>query len=1146
MKKLIHLVSILAISVSTATAAFKELEKTDENYLISPDETLLTTSDGTGIKVYENLSLSPRYLINKQATLYSYSEDSKELYFKVQGEALYALNLKNGDIRPMIPHPDVMDVFIDTEQPNKVVFTGEDESYRPSLFKFTLGSENVPEKIVALKPIKGAQFRNDRFTFDPINSKLLHYAIEVSEPIDEIGERDTVMTRFIEVDVYTGKSTLLAEVNLGHSDFRWSQLAKGKIESDSTGYLLLDPYTGQKVLDINLPGINFGLDENPSIVYAKRTEEKNGVESRFYDIVQSGTLKTIHNFQIPSDWNINGFSPETAYDNSTQTQWFRQGADLIQIHFPSGKVVARYTPQLNEYSIISADATTIRFLERKNWGDPMIIYEFERTSSKQTKIEALPERESAQFTSFSFHPSKPEFFAIDEAFNAHFFQINRTGLSHQLRGTAGSSIQYSNDGSQITYRDEYGEYSAVLGADRFPLGDAIVYEGTQQTSMYRPIYAGSYTFSNLGNWILSCDTEGAYLHKTGETAIVSKVDNTHGEYPAMQFSPDDTRIAYLGMENIWSEAEQDRKMVRSLRLFIVDPTQEFLQAETAVVLPHEDFVFLGYTPDAKAARLLDAKDGNILAYDVADFTKSPKLIAKVQLPEFNKLNSITVLYDTPSNLTAIAVDTSIYLFNESNTDSDILLEFEMDDPVLSIDLLGNQRHLIAKTRGGTLNIIDTQSNETNRPIAKLDFYNEGEDYILLAANNQFDASTRMQTDGYIIKNLQPIRLSKLFEQNYEPNLIEQVFNGLALAAEAPEPFINAPIASIKAKQINALKYSLQLYAERKQYPLDTLSLYQNGKLIKTFKAQQPDRLLVDDLSVDLLLEPNTFTLLATDTKGTTSTAVTFSVDPPQAAVEAAKSKQKASRLHVLVAGINEYQNTEYNLNYAVADAESVLKQLVQSNQALFDSIETTKLTNREVTQEGLLNAFSKIVKDANPQDAFIFYYAGHGVMSQEDQKFYLVPTDVTKIYGPSDSLISKGISSQKLRELSESIRAQKQLFILDACNSAGALQAFAQRGASQEKAIAQLARSTGTHWIAASSSNQFATEFATLGHGAFTYTLLKALSGEADTGDKRITINELKAYLESELPNVTKEYKGSPQYPASYGYGQDFPVALLP
>jgi uncharacterized caspase-like protein len=167
-------------------------------------------------------------------------------------------------------------------------------------------------------------------------------------------------------------------------------------------------------------------------------------------------------------------------------------------------------------------------------------------------------------------------------------------------------------------------------------------------------------------------------------------------------------------------------------------------------------------------------------------------------------------------------------------------------------------------------------------------------------------------------------------------------------------------------------------------------------------------------------------------------------------------------------------------------------------------------------------------------------------MSQIDQRFYLVPTNVTQIYGPSDQLISNGISSMKLRDLSESIKAQKQFFILDACNSAGALEAFARRGANQEKAIAQLARSTGTHWIAASTSDQFATEFASLGHGAFTYTLLKGLNGAADTGDRRITINELKAYLESELPNVTKEHKGRAQYPASYGFGRDFPVALLP
>ena len=55
------------------------------------------------------------------------------------------------------------------------------------------------------------------------------------------------------------------------------------------------------------------------------------------------------------------------------------------------------------------------------------------------------------------------------------------------------------------------------------------------------------------------------------------------------------------------------------------------------------------------------------------------------------------------------------------------------------------------------------------------------------------------------------------------------------------------------------------------------------------------------------------------------------------------------------------------------------------------------------------------------------------------------------------------------------------------------------RGAKEEKAIAQLARSTGTHWWAASESEQVAIELQTLGHGLFTYSILQGLSGHADT-----------------------------------------------
>jgi uncharacterized caspase-like protein len=107
------------------------------------------------------------------------------------------------------------------------------------------------------------------------------------------------------------------------------------------------------------------------------------------------------------------------------------------------------------------------------------------------------------------------------------------------------------------------------------------------------------------------------------------------------------------------------------------------------------------------------------------------------------------------------------------------------------------------------------------------------------------------------------------------------------------------------------------------------------------------------------------------------------------------------------------------------------------------------------------------------------------------------------------------------------------------------LQAFTSRGAAEEKAIAQLARSTGTHWLTAAGSEQFASEFTQIGHGVFTYVLLEGLQGAADrNGDQKITIKEMDAYLQDQVPVLTEKYKGTPQYPSSYGFGQDFPVGV--
>lgn len=92
-----------------------------------------------------------------------------------------------------------------------------------------------------------------------------------------------------------------------------------------------------------------------------------------------------------------------------------------------------------------------------------------------------------------------------------------------------------------------------------------------------------------------------------------------------------------------------------------------------------------------------------------------------------------------------------------------------------------------------------------------------------------------------------------------------------------------------------------------------------------------------------------------------------------------------------------------------------------------------------------------------------------------------------------------------------------------------------------------VARSTGTVVLASSGSEQFASELPKLGHGLFTYALLQAIEGHADGGkppDGKITIKEIEAYINDRVPELTKQFRGSAQYPNSYTIGHDFPLAV--
>lgn len=256
-----------------------------------------------------------------------------------------------------------------------------------------------------------------------------------------------------------------------------------------------------------------------------------------------------------------------------------------------------------------------------------------------------------------------------------------------------------------------------------------------------------------------------------------------------------------------------------------------------------------------------------------------------------------------------------------------------------------------------------------------------------------------------------------------------------------------------------------------------------------------------------------------------------------------------SDLYVFVIGINEYQNPKNNLNYAYADAKSFADKMKDVSEGIFNKTEIISLYNADATKENIKKKFTELASRTNPNDVFVFYYAGHGVINANDPnaEYFLAPHDVIQLYDNEETLKKIAVSASDLKKALANISAQKQLILLDACHSGGAVKTLAARGAAEEKAIFQLARSSGIVLISASGTEQFATEFKQLGHGVFTYTLLEALDGKADggSGDKKITVGEIKTFMEDRVPQTSKKYGGNAQYPTGFSSGQDFPIGVV-
>ena len=249
-------------------------------------------------------------------------------------------------------------------------------------------------------------------------------------------------------------------------------------------------------------------------------------------------------------------------------------------------------------------------------------------------------------------------------------------------------------------------------------------------------------------------------------------------------------------------------------------------------------------------------------------------------------------------------------------------------------------------------------------------------------------------------------------------------------------------------------------------------------------------------------------------------------------------KSEEPHLYILAIGIDQYQDTGVNLKYAVKDARDIEEKIKIQAATLYNprNIHYELLTDGEATKVNITKKIDALTTTIKPQDHFILFVAGHGVLLQN--QYYMLTHDFNGQV--SDASM---ISSNEIVEMSKKIKSLSQLFIFDTCHAGGVDTIVSGL---YDARMSVLAKKMGLHIYASASDKQSAMD-GYKGNGLFTYTLLNGLNNnkEADKNkDGKVSIVGLGEYSKKMTTNISKEI-GHSQTPLIINFGKDSPIYKL-
>lgn len=475
-----------------------------------------------------------------------------------------------------------------------------------------------------------------------------------------------------------------------------------------------------------------------------------------------------------------------------------------------------------------------------------------------------------------------------------------------------------------------------------------------------------------------------------------------------------------------------------------------------------------------------------------------------------------------------------------------------------IDFTYDSRFLISAHEDGSMVVWNTETAATSAVLVSIP---ASDDWLVVTPSGLFDgshAAWKLLLWRFAQSTFKFAPVESFFNEFYYPGLLADVLANKKPRAKQDivekdrrQPFIS--VQSQNSAGAIAAR-SIQLRLEIAEAPADgeyregsgarDLRLFRNGLLVRSWPGDvlEGNAKRAIEISVPIVAGENAFTAYAFNRDNVKSADSALSVS-------GAETLRRAGTAYLFVVGVSKYANSQYNLNYSVADATEVAAQLKSQQELLrrYRPIEVISLLNEEATKENILLALRLLagtvksplpgnaaadllkIKPAQPEDAVVFYFSGHG--TARGDRFYLVPHDIGYM-GPRaqlnqaglNTIVSHSVSDLELEDALKPLDVDQLLLVIDACNSGQALQAADERrGPMNTRGLAQLAYEKGMYVLTASQSDEVAFESAGLKHSYLAYALVEEgiKSGAADADHNgEIFLNEWFNYATDRVPRI--------------------------